>query len=301
MRRRRDLTLARITATALLLLAGTSLPLDAQQTGEPPAVLSLPASVRQASMAGAGAALIGDAGSVFSNPAGLATIKVLSIEGSFQYYPDNTLQGSASAALRVGPFNLGGGGSYIVFNDSARTASNLMWVGSAVYRYGLIAIGASGKYVSSEDTTGRISRAVTTDAGIAIAVFDIAALGFSVQNIGENRISGDPLVLPTRYRLGFMMNFTDPQTTARLLGTIETIWTQDQERRTIFGFEVGAIVSGVGIVGRIGYGGQPTASHQAKTTYGGGILLGRLGLDYAYQRRSGLGGEVHRVGIRWTP
>lgn len=252
-------------------------------------------------MAGAGAALIGDAGSVFSNPAGLATIKVLSLEGSFQYYPDNTLQGSASAALRVGPFNLGGGGSYILFNDSARTRSNLMWVGSGVYRYGLIALGASGKYVSSEDSTGRISRAFTTDAGIAIAVFDIAALGFSVQNIGEKRISGDLLLLPTRYRFGFMMNFTDPQTTARVLGTIETIWTQDQERRTIFGFELGAIVRGIGLVARIGYGGQPTASHQAKATYGGGILLGRLGLDYAYQRRSGLGGEVHRVGIRWTP
>jgi hypothetical protein len=273
----------------------------AQQATDPPLVLSLPASVRQAALAGAGAALIGDAGSVFSNPAGLATIKVLSLEGSFQYYPDETLQGSASAALRIGPFNLGGGGSYIVFNDSAATSSNLLWVGSAVYRFGLIALGASGKYVSSEDSSGVISRSVTTDAGLAIALFDIAALGFSVQNIGENRISGDPLVLPTRYRFGFMLNFTDPQTTARLLGTIETIWTEDQERRTIVGVEAGAVVSGVGVVARIGHGGQPPASRQEEWTFGGGILLGRVGLDYAYQRREGLGGEVHRVGVRITP
>lgn len=273
----------------------------AQQSTDPPLVLSLPASVRQAALAGVGAALIGDAGSVFSNPAGLATIKVLSLEGSFQYYPDETLQGSASAALRIGPFNLGGGGSYIRFNDSAATSSNLMWVGSAVYRFGLIALGGSGKYVSSGDSTGRISRSVTTDVGIALAFFDIAAFGFSVQNIGENRVSGDPLVLPTRYRLGFMLNFTDPQTTARVLGTIETIWTEDQERRTIGGLEAGAVVSGIGLVARIGHGGQPPASRQSEWTYGGGILLGRLGLDYAYQRRSGLGGEVHRVGVRWTP
>jgi hypothetical protein len=273
----------------------------AQQSTDPPLVLSLPPSVRQAALAGAGAALIGDAGSVFSNPAGLATIKVLSLEGSFQYYPDETLQGSASAALRVGPFNFGGGGSYIVFNDSAAISSNLMWVGSAVYRFGLIALGASGKYVSSQDSTGLISRAITTDAGAALAIFDIAALGFSVQNIGGEQVSGDPLVLPTRYRLGFMLNFTDPQTTARFLGTIETIWTEEQERRTIFGFEVGAVVRGIGLVARIGHGGQPPASRQEQWTFGGGILLGRVGLDYAYQKREGLGGEVHRVGVRITP
>jgi len=283
------------------LLAMGPIGAEAQQATDPPPVLSLPATVRQAALAGAGAALIGDAGSVFSNPAGLATIKVLSLEGSFQYYPDETVQGSAAAALRIGPFNLGGGGSYIVFNDSAATSSNLMWVGSAVYRFGLIALGASGKYVSSEDSVGVTSRSITTDAGLAIAVFDIAALGFSVQNIGENRISGDALVLPTRYRLGFMLNFTDPQTTARLLGTIETIWTEDQERRTVVGVEAGAVVSGVGLVARVGHGGQPPASRQDEWTFGGGILLGRVGLDYAYQKREGLGGEVHRVGIRITP
>jgi hypothetical protein len=269
-------------------------------TGPPP-VLSLPASVRHAALAGAGAALIGDAGSVFSNPAGLATIKVLSLEGSFQYYPDRTVQGAASAALRIGPFNLGGGGSYIVFNDSAATSSNLLWVGSAVYRFGLIALGGSAKYVSSEDSAGVISRATTSDAGLAIAIFDIAALGFSVQNIGQTHVSGDPLLLPTRYRLGFMLNFTDPQTTARLLGTVETIWTEDQERRTILGLEAGAVVSGVGVVARVGHGGQPPGSRQKKWTVGGGLLLGRLGLDYAYQKRDGLGGEVHRVGVRITP
>lgn len=285
---------------ACLMLCG-SLAAEGQQITDPPLVLSLPASVRQAALAGAGAALIGDAGSVFSNPAGLATIKVLSLEGSFQYYPDETLQGSASAALRIGPFNVGGGGSYIVFNDSAATSSNLMWVGSAVYRFGLIALGASAKYVSSEDSTGRISRAATSDAGLALAIFDIAALGFSVQNIGGKRISGDPLSLPTRYRLGFMLNFTDPQTTARLLGTIETIWTDEQERRTVAGLEAGAVVSGVGLVVRVGHGGQPPASRQGKWTFGGGVLLGRVGLDYAYQTREGLGGEVHRVGFRITP
>lgn len=275
-------------------------PLPAQQPN-PPLVLSLPGSVRQAGLAGVGAALIGDAGSVFSNPAGLAPIKYLSIEGAYSSYPDGTRQGSASAALRLGPIHLGGGGSYLVFNDSAAIRSNLMWAGTLVYRYGLIAVGASGKYVSSEDSTGQIDRAVTEDIGFAIALFDISSIGFSAQNIGNNRISGGRQVLPTTYRLGFMLNFTDPQTTARILGTIETLWTEHQARRTLLGLEAGIVVSGVGLVARLGHGGQPSASGQSNWAYGGGVLLGKLRFDYAYQQRRGLGGEVHRIGVRWTP
>jgi len=276
-------------------------PILAQQSARPPLVLSLPGSVRQAGLAGSGTALIGDAGSVFSNPAGLAPIKYLSIEGSFSAYPDGTRQGSASAGLRLGPIHLGGGGSYLLFNDSAAVRSNLMWVGTLGYRIGLVSVGSSAKYVASEDSTGHIDRGVTEDIGLAIALFDISSIGFSAQNIGNYRISGVSLILPTTYRLGFMLNFTDPQTTARLLGTIETIWTQDQERRTVIGFEAGLVVSGVGLVARVGHGGQPAASGQSEWAYGGGVLLGRLRLDYAYQRRKGLGGEVHRVGVRWTP
>jgi hypothetical protein len=275
--------------------------MQAQQSPRPPLVLSLPGSVRQAGLAGAATALIGDAGTVFSNPAGLAPIKYLSVEGSFSTYPDGTRQGSASAGLRLGPMHVGGGGSYLLFNDSAAVRSNLMWVGTLGYRFGLFSVGSSAKYVASEDSTGHVDRGITEDIGLAIALFDISTIGFSAQNLGNHRISGASLTLPTTYRLGFMLNFTDPQTTARLLGTIETIWTQDEERRTVIGFEAGLVVSGVGLVARVGHGGQPPASGQSEWAVGGGLLLGRLRFDYAYQRRKGLGGEVHRVGIRWTP
>src|SRR5204862_55529 len=51
----------------------------------------LPGTTRAAGLAGAGAALVGDAGAIFSNPAGLATIRHLSVEGSYEPY----LAGSA--------------------------------------------------------------------------------------------------------------------------------------------------------------------------------------------------------------
>ncbi|MEP7325148.1 MAG: hypothetical protein ABI836_04295, partial [Gemmatimonadota bacterium] len=256
-------------------------PCLAQQSPRPPLVLSLPGSVRQAGLAGAGTALIGDAGSVFSNPAGLAPIKYLSVEGGFSLYPDGTRQGSASAGLRLGPMHVGGGGSYLQFNDSASVRSNLMWVGTLGYRFGLISLGSSAKYVASEDSSGHVDRGFTQDIGVAMALFDISSIGFSVQNVGNHRLSEVSLTLPTTYRLGFMLNFTDPQTTARLLGTIETIWTRDEDRRTVLGFEAGLVVSGVGLVVRVGHGGQPPASGQSKWTYGGGVLLGRLRFDYA--------------------
>lgn len=290
-------TACRLAGLGWVLVAGP--PLAAQQA--PPFILGLPASVRSAGMAGAGVAVIGDAGALFRNPAGLATIKYLSVEGAYHRYPDRTAHAAGALAVRLRQLNLGFGASYLRFSDTASVRENIAGVGTLVYRYALFALGASAKYLQVEDSAGALRRAGTADLGLAIAIFDISALGFSVQNIVNERISGARLALPTSYRLGFMLNFVDPQTAARLLGTIEQVWTDGAPGRTLAALEAGVVVSGVGLVARIGYGGQPAGSNQNRLAYGGSVVLGRLGLDYAYQKRSGLGGRVHRVGLRWTP
>lgn len=282
---------------AILLGLGPTV-LRAQQP-DPPLVLLLPASVRSAGLAGAGVALLGDAGAVFRNPAGLATLRYASLEASYHSYPDNTFHATAALGTRLGPFNLGVGGNYLKFSDSSAVRDNLLWVGTGGVRRGIFSLGFSLKYVSTEDTTSRVNRATTSDLGLAIALFDISSIAFSVQNINNQRITGDRLTLPTRYRLGYMLNFVDPQTTARLLGTIEVIWTEGQERRTVGGIEAGAVVSGVGIVLRAGHGGQPLYTNQSEWSWGGGVVLGGIGIDYAFQKRTGLGGQVHRVGVRF--
>ncbi len=286
---------------ALLLLAGRGR-VSAQTDSilPPPQVLALPASVRSAAMGGAAVALVGDAGSVFTNPSGLATIKYLGVEGAFHYLPD-ALQSVGAGAVRLGPFNLGAGYDYLRYRrKGSPLKDNLLWAGSAVYRVGLVALGATEKYVSVEDSSGHISRALANDAGLTIAVFDIMALAVSVQDFNQRRLGGTPILLPTRTRLGFTFNFVDPQTTARLLGTVETVWTEGQDRRTVFGLETGVVLHGVGLVARVGTGAQPAGTGQRKVAFGGGIVLGRLGIDYAYQARSG-GGTIHRVGVRWSP
>ena len=74
----------RRSAALLALLAGAVVPALSAQAGRPyPVVLVLPASVRFAGLGGAGVPVIGDAGSVFVNPAGLAAVPHLGIEGAY--------------------------------------------------------------------------------------------------------------------------------------------------------------------------------------------------------------------------
>lgn len=272
----------------------------AAQSAPRPLILSLPVSVRAAGMGGGGVALAGDASATFLNPAGLATIRNIAIEGAAQRYPDGTLEGMAAGAFRLLQFDLGGGIHYIRFNDSAATKDNLQWTASGVYRFGLIALGSTLKYVSIEDSSDATRRSATVDVGMGIHVFDIMTLAFAAQNIGSWQVNGGPMQLPVTKRAGLMFNFVDPQSTARFLTTLDVIWTDRASRRTIIGLEGGAVVGKVGLVGRLGYGAQPEGSGQKKFSFGGSLVLTRFNIDYAWQKRSTLGGHVHRLGLRFT-
>ncbi len=290
----------RRAALALALLAAPAA--AARGAAQAPTVITeVPASTRSAAMADAGVALIGDAGSVFVNPSGLATIKVLSLEGAFSPLPDGSGLWQAAGAFRIKQFNLGGGIAYLTLPDTSPWADNVTWVGSADFRYGMLAIGASARYVSTTDTAGHVNRAFTTDAGFTLAVFDIMALALSVQGIGNQELSGVGVAIPTTTRLGYMLNFVDPQGTARLLATIEWVWTEGQDARFLVGVEGGAVVSGVGLRVRGGYGPPPLLPGKGRWTVGGGVVLGRLGLDYAYQDQNIFGTGVHSFGLRLTP
>ncbi len=276
--------------------------MDPAAAQAPSAVVTvLPPSTRSAALAGAGVALVGDAGSVFINPAGLATIKVLSLEGAFAPMPEGAHLWQGAGAFRLGQFNFGAGTAYLQLPDSSLYRENVTWVGSADYRYGLLSLGASGRYVSVTDTTGEVNATFTTDAGFTLAVFDIMALAVSVQGIGQSLVSGLGVELPTTTHLGYTLNFVDPQETARLLATIEWVWTEDRDTRFLVGVEGGAVLKGVGLVGRVGYGPAPLGPTGARWTVGAGLVMGRLGLDYAYQADNVFGEGVHAFGLRLTP
>jgi len=268
-----------------------------------PVILSYPANVRSAGLAGAGVAMTGYAGSVFNNPSGLAPIRSLSLEATFARLPDRSTYLMGAAAARVGQFNLGGGYRYLRFPTDHPIYDNLTWVGTGVYRRGGVSLGTSAKYVSLEDSAGTITRSLTADVGATVALFDIAALAVAVDNVGDWSVSNGGLRLPRSWYLGFSFNLLDTFSNGRLLATVETIWAEDQRRRTVLGLEAGAVFYGVGVVARIGHGAQPgdPTRSLSRTAYGGSLVLGEARLDYAYQERSHLGHGVHLFGVRWTP
>jgi hypothetical protein len=290
-------------------------PLIAQSEGSVVALLS--GSTRAAGLGGAGAALVGDAGAIFSNPAALATIRHVAVEGSYEPYLAGTVFSTAAVAARMGRLTWGVGvqaldyGSEpIVVPDPATggrrgtptggtfTAADVLAVSSFVYRHGLIALGVSGKY-ARQQIGGYSADAWAGDAGLAIAVFDLFALGASVQNIGGDFGNGDRL--PRRTRVGLTMNYVDPQGTTRLLSTLEGQWVAGRRAMLVTGVEGGVVTGGVGLVGRLGYATRSPTSDASRVTVGAGVELGRLHLDYAFQRFDVLGGGAHRIGVRWTP
>jgi len=293
--------------TGLLATAGPGIPgsglpslILAAQSAPAPLILTLPISTRSAGLGGASVALSGDAGSTFLNPAGLATIRHVAIEGSLQRYPDGSIETMGAAAFRFLQFDLGGGYHYLRFSDSSSVKDNLVWSGSGVYRFGFIAIGNTLKYISLEDSAGAVRRSATMDAGLGIHIFDLMTMAFAVRNLADWRVNGGPLRLPASRHLGFSLNFTDPQETARLLTTVEVVWTDRAPRRTLLGLEAGAVIGQVGLVGRVGYGAAPEGAGQKEVSLGGGLVLSRFNVDYAWQRRTKLGSHVHRLGLRFT-
>ena len=296
------LTPARIRLVASALLAVAPVPLAAQRRPVP-AVLSYPSNVRAAGLSGAGVAMIGYAGSVFNNPSGLAPIRALSLEMTLARLPDRSTYTMGAVAFRIRHFNLGGGYQYLRLPKGSRVSDNLTGVGTGVYRRGGIALGTSAKYVSLEDSGGVVTRSATTDVGATVALFEIAALALSVQNLGDWSLSNGGLELPRSWHLGFSFNLLDTFSNGRLLTTIETVWAQGQRRRTVLGLEAGAVLKGLGVVARIGHGAQPgdVAGTLSKTSYGGSLVAGEARFDYAYQKRSLLGKGVHLFGVRWTP
>lgn len=268
-----------------------------------PVILGFPSSVQAAGLAGAGVALPGYAGALFVNPAGIAPIRVLSLEAGFTRRPDHSTYAMVAAATRAGRFNLGLGARYLRFSADSSTYDNVSWVGAVVYRRGGIAFGASTKYLSVEQRDGPVTRALTGDLALQIAFFDIAALALSAQNLAQSRLSGAGLELPEALHLGFSLNLLDTYSNGRLLATVESVWSAGERDRTMLGLEAGAVVSGVGVVGRVGTGRQPglVGGLLSHTTFGGSLLVGRARLDYAFQNRSALGRDVHLFGARWTP
>ena len=299
-----------LTVVVLLMVACNcadgSGQLWAQLSQDTPSIaLSRPLSVRSAGMNGTGGALFGYAGAIFSNPAGIATIRHVGLEGAYRAGPADGDIISGALAWRLRQFDVGIGlARFKPGIDAGATPlpgatgnRELAGVGSLVYRFGIIAVAGSGKYVrrvvgDSPET------AFSADAGVAFAFFDIMALGFSMQNIGGRWGNRSAIDMPRLTRLAMMWNYVDPLETFRLLSTVELQWPEGEEFRIVVGGEGGVVVHDVGLFGRAAYGTESTGSVFSHMTYGGSITMANMALDYAYQKADLSGEPAHRFGFR---
>lgn len=295
-------------AGALLCWALAPVAAAAQEAPYVPLVLHLPGSVRAVGMNGAEGALVGDAGSLFANPTGLATIRHIGLEGLARRAPGSGYYLSGGVGWRLAQLDVGVGGKLFDLGDGpsrylpgspAANVQEVLGQGTLVYRYGLIAMGVSAKYVRRK-VDGVYQRGATGDLGLAIAVFDIMAFAFSVQNVGGNWRDGSPIMLPRLTRLGFTMNYTDPQETYRLLTTVEFEWPEGRSLRVVQGAEAGIVVEGVGLVARAGYATRDDPLAAAHLTFGASVHVGAAKVDYAYRHRDLLDEAAHYLGLRLT-
>ena len=259
----------------------------------------LPGSTRAAGMGGAGAAIVGDAGAIFANPAALATVHHLAVEGSYESFPSGATLSTGAVALRVSRFTWGAGAAAL---GPSYTSADLLGVSTLVFRTGIVALGGTAKYARETIGGARVD-AWAGDAGLAIAIFDLMALGVSVQNIGGDfGPAAGGVHLPRRTRAGFTLNYVDPQGTLRLLTTLEGQWPAagGGSAFVVLGLESGVVTRGMGVLGRVGYVGHSGVTSASPFTAGASLELGRLHLDYAFRADDALGAR-HRMGLRWMP
>jgi hypothetical protein len=299
----------------VVMLAGAAQTAGAQAEGS--VLAAMPASTRAAALGGAGVALVGDAAAMFANPAGLATIRRVALEAAYERYLGGTALSVAAMAIRFGRFNWGLGAQTLDYGTepeivpdsnaggrrgtptgSLFSAVDVLAATSLVFRHGLLAFGATAKY-ARQAIGGAVTDAWAGDMGVALAVFDIMAVGAAVRNLGGD--FGTNARLPRRAAVGLTLNYTDPQGTFRLLTTGEVQWGDGTT--WIVGAEGGIVVGGLagaGLVGRVGFANRPDGFTGSPLSFGAGLVLGRLQVDYAYRGFESLG-STNRVGLRWTP
>ncbi len=199
------------------------------------------------------------------------------------------------------------GGDRGVGTGATISAYHLLGVGAVAYRRGLLSFGVSLKALRERIGDGSPSaytlNAVTGDLSLTVALFDITAIGVAVQNVG-GAVSSTGTVegrLPRTTRVGWAINLVDPEGTQRVLMTSDWVAPPGGDSYWNFGVEAGAVSRGVGVFGRAGVVLGRAASERRPFSYGAGIQVRGLRLDYAVQTYRTAPAPTRRIGIRWIP
>lgn len=170
------------------------------------------------------------------------------------------------------------------------------------FRFGL-----SGKYAAEQADSAHTSRFML-DAGVSrdFSVVDFVplTLALAVQNIGTSAVDTTALVTPLRVALG--------AATGGPVGPLDVALASDiavERNDTLSLVKHGRLIGGLGVeVGyswldgysfsfRVGERVPPTRTDQRHFTFGAGLVLDRLSIDYAGEDLVGFR-IAHRIGLR---
>jgi hypothetical protein len=286
-------------------------------------LLTLPTSTRGLALGEAWGAIVDDESAIFYNPAQLAHVRAASVGGSIQRYIAQTTLGAAAFAvpLRRGTvafglqlLDYGSADDYTVVDGSGGqlgsatggsvTAQDLAITGAYGIAIGdrkAMRLGASAKYVR-QTVANYSGSAAAVDFGVAytfVRGWDVAA---AVQHVGTDlRLAAVSAPLPWTWRA----SVAAPTMVTRTF----SLRPIAEVRQPSGGRTAGAVaaegiwhpsVGGPVLAARAGFTFMGNGEDRSPLTLGGGVTLGRISVDYAYESFDALGGATHRVGLRFA-
>jgi hypothetical protein len=314
------------TVPGLSLLVALAMPTAAlaQGAGSTGAtVLQLLAGGRATAFSGAYSGSTDDADVLFYNPAGIAGL-IGAAGFSYQQHVEDIGVATGAGAFRVGRFVLGASAIFLDYGDfqelvpdpdfggqtgiptgqtvsASEVAARLS--GAMAFADNRVNIGASLGWVSADFAgTGRGSPFVDVGAQYRLAS---VTFGAALRNVG-GALSGEDIAdadLPTEARVGAMLQFVRPTGIGAVISADLVSEFRASQTGIVAGVEAGLIPGNaagrIGAVGRVGFNGGAGEAGQGALLLGGGISLGPVAVDYAWQNYD-LFGSLHRVGVRWT-
>jgi hypothetical protein len=285
-------------------------------------VLQMFAGGRATALSGAYVSASGDADVLFYNPAGIAGLGAAA-SLSYQQHVADIGVATGAGAVRLGRFTLGASAIFLDFGDIDEYVPDPDFGGQT----GM----PTGRTVSASEMAARLSGGlpllderlrlgasigmITTSLAEASRAapfvdigaqytFDALTIGAALRNLGGS-LNGNGLAdakLPTEFRVGAMYEVARPTGLGAIASADLVAETASGTTGILAGIEAGLLPGGesrIGAVGRIGYNGATGEDGQGNLLLGGGLAMGRIAVDYAYQNYS-LFGSLHRVGVRWV-
>jgi hypothetical protein len=308
---------AAVTAMATLTMSARASAQGAGSTGA--TVLQLLAGGRATALSGAYAGATDDSDVLFYNPAGIAPLAGAAAL-SYQKHVEDIGVASGSGAIRLGRLVLGASAIFLDYGDideyvpdpdfggqTGLPTGNTVSASEVAARIsgalplidGRLNLGASAGYVSV-DLAGSGFGTPFFDVGAQVVLSSVT-FGAALRNVGgklsTNGVESD---LPTEARVGAMLHLVGPTGIGAIASTDFVAELNSGTSGVVAGIEAGLLPangSRLGAVGRVGYNAGTGDEGQGNLLLGGGLSLGPLSVDYAYQNYE-LFGTLHRIGVR---